>query len=149
MLAQYKLLLTTDLSGASEQVITKALIYAHILKAEIYVLYVVEPIITYGYTHLSLENSIENELLIHGKERLQHIVEHCQIPADHIIVKLGNIKAEVIATANMLKVDAIIVGAHAKNNTISKFLLGSTADKIINTAPCDVFVLQPWLIEKE
>ena len=53
----------------------------------------------------------------------------------------GNPAIEVVKYAQENKVDLVVVGTLGRSG-LSRFLLGSTAEKIIRTAPCPVLVVR-------
>jgi nucleotide-binding universal stress UspA family protein len=67
---------------------------------------------------------------------------HSQLPASVAVeefVLIGHPADEIVAHARAWKADLVVVGDHNRH-ALSRFLLGSTADRVVRKSPCAVLV---------
>ena len=57
-----------------------------------------------------------------------------------IAVRAGEAAAEIVADAIGCVTDLIVIGAHGRTN-LSRFLMGSTAEQVLRTAPCATLLM--------
>ena len=57
-----------------------------------------------------------------------------------ISVRFGDVYQEILAHANKIGADLIIVASHKPN--VSDYLLGTTAARVVRHAACSVFVVR-------
>jgi nucleotide-binding universal stress UspA family protein len=58
------------------------------------------------------------------------------------LLKVGNPRQLIVATAEALGVDCLVIGAHSKRSFLD-VLLGGTATAVSRHAPCAVVMVQP------
>jgi nucleotide-binding universal stress UspA family protein len=58
----------------------------------------------------------------------------------HRVLREGNPAKEVVASAAEWKANLLVIGTHARGR-VASFLLGSTAEAVIRTAPCPVITV--------
>jgi nucleotide-binding universal stress UspA family protein len=58
------------------------------------------------------------------------------------ILKVGDVIQEILDTVETEDVDLIVVGTHGRKG-FSRFLLGSTTEKLVRSAPCPVLTVRP------
>ena len=73
-------------------------------------------------------------------ERLGNIASKFNIPEDHQLVLAGAAAAEVRNKAEELESDLIVIGSHGRSGW--KLLLGSTANKVLHGATCDIMTVR-------
>ena len=56
-------------------------------------------------------------------------------------VRFGNVYQEILAYADKINADLIIVASHKPN--VGDYLLGTTAARVVRHAACSVFVVRP------
>jgi nucleotide-binding universal stress UspA family protein len=78
-----------------------------------------------------------------AEKKLQAIAERSGFPAGHFshTLRTGSIYAEVLAEAEDWGADLIVIGSHSPS--MSTYLLGSNAQKIVRHANCSVLVVRP------
>ena len=59
----------------------------------------------------------------------------------HIDVSIGNPSSEIIDYATTHQIDLIVIPSHGRTG-ISRFLIGSVAERVVRLAPCPVLVLR-------
>jgi nucleotide-binding universal stress UspA family protein len=81
-------------------------------------------------------------------KRLQDMAKRSELPAGHFshTLRTGAVYAEVLAEAQDWAADLIIVGSHSPS--MSTYLLGSNAQKIVRHADCSVLVVRPHMQEE-
>jgi nucleotide-binding universal stress UspA family protein len=57
------------------------------------------------------------------------------------ILRLGNPYEEIVDAAKELAADLIVIGSHGRTG-LGRFLLGSTAERVVQYAPCPVLVVK-------
>lgn len=90
-----------------------------------------------GYLTIDLPADFADRNIADAEVRLKALNETCGAGA-RIMVKLGSPAREIIATADELAADLVIIASHRPN--FSNFLLGSTADRVVRHANCSVLV---------
>jgi nucleotide-binding universal stress UspA family protein len=58
------------------------------------------------------------------------------------VLKVGDVIHELLGVIDEEKVDLVVIGTHGRKG-ISHFLLGSTTEKLIRSAPCPVLTVRP------
>lgn len=78
-----------------------------------------------------------------AEKKLQEMAEHSRIPEGRFshTLRTGPIYAEVLAEAEDWGADLIVIGSHSPS--MSTYLLGSNAQKIVRHANCSVLVVRP------
>ncbi len=143
-----KILLAVDLGQTSSQGLDKAHQLATTQGAELHVLHAVEPLsITYGGDIPMDFSGIQDEILDQAKEQLAQFCERFDIPEAHRHLVIGRPEQEIAQVASQLEVDLIVVGSHARYGLA--LLLGSTADGVLHSAPCDVLAVRVDIGEDE
>jgi len=139
---EYKsILVPFDVSEFSKKAIEHACQLSKIDSAEIKILYVIpryEEMIEFFKTE-SIKKSLAQEA-----DRI--INEAKKIASNHGItasatIQEGHVGEKIIETANMLKNDLIVMGAHGWKG-VSKAIMGSTTERVIMNASCPVLVVK-------
>lgn len=63
-----------------------------------------------------------------------------QVPYQHLLL-FGDPAAEIVEAAEAEHADLIVMGTHGETR-LTKFLLGSVAEKVVRRAPCPVLTLK-------
>jgi universal stress protein A len=132
------LLLAADFSDDYYFVADKARALAQVFKAHLSIVHVLDniamPDTGYG-TIISLQEESGYAALEQEKKRLLALSERLDIDTGHCWLIWGAPETEIIALAEHLAVDLIVVGSH---HSKLAFLWGSTAETILKKAQCDV-----------
>jgi universal stress protein A len=139
MLKYKHILAATDFHKEDLPVITKAVELAKQYDAELSVVHVVPSVPYYMASGLSSISDIEDHLEDQTKERLTDIEKEFDIKIKTHMVH-GLPKKEIVALADELKADLIIVGSHGKHG--AQLLLGSTASGVMHRAHCDLLLVR-------
>lgn len=137
---KYKhILIATDLLEGHEKLIQEACDLAKTFAAKLSLVHVVEPLPGYGYAFIAPAD-IEMQLVDEAKQQIKKIASTYKISDDNVHVLLGPTKVEIIDVAEEQKVDLIVVGTHHRHGL--GHLLGSTANAVIHSSPCDVLTIR-------
>lgn len=92
----------------------------------------VEPGVFYG---------TENVKAAH-RQAVIDLIDECNVPDSEIVLRAGK-PAEIIAElAGEQAIDLVVLGS-IKRGRIERALLGSTAERVVGEAPCDVLLVKP------
>ena len=142
-----RVLVPVDFSAASLQALEYALKLGRPLKAELVVLFVVEPIyaVTPGdlYGATAELTALIDEQRRAGKEQLRKLEARMQkrYAKTRCILQTGRAHQAIVDSARRLKEDLIVMATHGRTG-ISHLLMGSVAEKVVRTAACPVLTLR-------
>ena len=140
-----KILVPIDFSDYSKSALKYAVNFAKKFDAEIFLIYVVEPVIyppDFSMGQIAIP-SVNAEWDERAKSELQNLAKK-EIPDGvkvKTIVKTGKPFLEIIETASEEDVDLIIIATHGHSG-VEHILFGSTAEKVVRKAPCPVLTLR-------
>lgn len=140
-----KVLVPVDFSDYSKSSLKYAVNFAKHFGAELYLIYVVEPMVyppDFSMGQIAIP-SIDVELDKRASEELNNLGKK-EIPQDiksKMIVKTGKPFVEIIEAAAEEDIDLIIIATHGHTG-IEHVLFGSTAEKVVRKAPCPVLTLR-------
>lgn len=137
------ILLAVDLSTHDDYVIQKAGHLANIFHAKLSIIHVLDnipmPDTAYG-TIIPLYENSSYELLEAEKFRLMQLGDRLDVDPAHRWMVWGVPGQEIVRIAELEQVDLIIVGSHGRHGLA--LLLGSTANKVLHHATCDVMAIR-------
>jgi len=142
------ILAPTDFSDPATNAVRAAAELARQYKAELHLLHIIAAQVYYAEMPemvLPPMEGLSEQLRASGQEKLEklssdigkdlhsyiHIEESAARPADAIVEATANIKA-----------DLIVIGSHGHTG-LMHILLGSTAERVVREATCDVLVIKP------
>jgi nucleotide-binding universal stress UspA family protein len=140
-----KILVPIDFSDYSKNALKYAVNIVETFKAEMFLIYVVEPVIyppDFSMGQIAIP-SINTEWDERAKEELKKLAE-AEIPKEikvQTIVKTGKPFLEIIDTATEKDIDLIVIATHGHSG-VEHILFGSTAEKVVRKAPCPVLTLR-------
>lgn len=140
-----KILVPIDFSDYSKSALKYAVNFAKVFNAEMYLIYVVEPVIyppDFSMGQIAIP-SVTFEMDERAKEELSKLAQQ-EIPAEikrQVIIKTGKPFVEIIETAAEEDIDLIIIATHGHSG-VEHILFGSTAEKVVRKAPCPVLTLR-------
>jgi len=138
-----KILVATDGSEQNHQAVVEAVGLARSEKADLHCLFIVD---TIAFASLPMDvtwENVYNVLYQEGKDAINAVQKRAKKSGIKFTgsVQEGNPAMEIVKYARENKVDIIVVGTLGRGG-LSRFLLGSTAEKVIRTAPCPVLVVR-------
>jgi len=140
-----KILIPIDFSDYSKAALRYAINFAKCCEADMYLIYVVEPVIyppDFSMGQIAIP-SVNAEWDQRAKDELANLAKS-EIPADvkaKTIIKTGKPFIEIIETAAEEDIDLIIIATHGHTG-VEHILFGSTAEKVVRKAPCPVLTLR-------
>lgn len=140
------ILVATDLSEESDQLIDKVKQLAECSNAELSMIHVIEPLsFAYGGDVPMDLTAIQAQLDEHAQSKMTRFSEQLDYPVKQCHVVSGHTETEIHKVADEQACDLIIVGSHGRHGLA--LLLGSTANGILHGAKCDVLAIR--VTEKE
>ncbi|MCB1112566.1 MAG: universal stress protein [Chlamydiia bacterium] len=137
------ILVCLDLSEQKDNsIMEKASAIAAGNKAELNVIHVIESLAYYA-TPYEIPEAAEwqNELERSAKKMIANLGKKYKIPEKHQLTPIGSPKEEIVKAAKKLGCDLIVIGSHGRHG-INLFLLGSTANGVMQFAECDVLAVR-------
>jgi len=140
-----RIVVPIDFSEYSKKAFRYAIDFARSFRAEMVLVYVVEPIVypaDFSFGQVALP-SMERELLQRGEEQLKNLIDK-EVPdgiAARSIVRSGKPFVEIIQVAKEENAELIIIATHGHSG-IEHVLFGSTAEKVVRKAPCPVLSIR-------
>jgi universal stress protein A len=136
-----KILAAVDYSEHADSVVQRAVSLAQQYAAALAVLHVVDyawPTDT-DYVLAPIDD-MEDKLVDAAQKRLDSLLESTGTPAAERIVVVGRPKQEILQVAEREQADLIVLGAHGHHGLAG--FLGSTADRVLHRASCDVLAVR-------
>lgn len=140
-----KILVPIDFSEYSKMSLDYAIEFSKIFKSELFLIYVIEPIIypsDFGLGQIPI-NQVDFEIQSRAEDELKKLINE-KMPADMkctCIVKTGKPFLEIINAAKEYDCDLIIIASHGHTG-IEHILFGSTAEKVVRKSPIPVLTVR-------
>jgi len=137
------ILIALDGSEAGQRALSRAVDEAQVWKAQLHAIYVVE---TGLFSSLPLDNTVEIMYRVLEKEG-KAVLERAKKSADEkgvtIIthMKQGHAGSEIVALAEEVKSDLIMVGSHGKGNA-DRLLIGSVSTFVVTHSKVTTMVVR-------
>ncbi len=144
-----KILVPVDFSGTGEKVMEQAILMAKKTKATIILITVLEgPLSKAGPDLFGLsinhrekyEDAIMDWVKQHMEAFKRKLIAGGATNVDYIINK-GSPYRKILATAQKIKADIIIMGTHGVSG-VREFVVGSNTFRVVSEAPCPVLSIQ-------
>ena len=139
-----KILVPTDFSETSKKAVQYALRFAEQFGCEIALLYVVEPATPMIGAPLAIEPLTDQDEFSMAEKDLAALAAESQTHSAHPVrslVRVGHAPNEITKTANDVDADLIIIATHGYTSW-RHLCIGSTAERVVRTAPCPVLVVR-------
>jgi universal stress protein A len=139
-----KILVPTDFSETSKKAVQYALRFAEQFVCEIALLYVVEPATPMIGAPLAVEPFKDKDEFSMAEKDLAVLAAESHTNGAHSVssfVRGGHAPNEITKAAKDLDVDLIIIATHGYTSW-RHFCIGSTAERVVRTAPCPVLVVR-------
>jgi nucleotide-binding universal stress UspA family protein len=136
-----RVLVPIDFSDYSKNSLKFAVSFIKRFNAELYLIYVIEPVIyppDFSMGQIAIP-SVDAEIDKRAFTELESLAKS-EIPSEvkcKCIVKTGKPFLEIIETAKEENIDLIIIASHGHTG-VEHILFGSTAEKVVRKAPCPV-----------
>lgn len=136
----HRALLAADLLEDTELVTERAAALAA-AGTELVVIHVIEPLaLAYGAEMPIDIGSLQEDVTRRAQEKLDALGERLGIALPNRLLVTGTIEKEVLRVATEKSVDLIVLGSHSRRGLA--LLLGSTANAVLQHAPCDVLAVR-------
>ena len=135
-----KILVPTDFSETSKKAVQYALRFAEQFGCEIALLYVVEPATPMIGAPPAFEPFTDKEEFAMAEKNLAVLAAESHTNGAHSVtsfVRIGHAPNEITKAAKELDADLIIIGTHGYTSW-QHLCIGSTAERVVRTAPCPV-----------
>lgn len=135
------ILAAIDFSDTTHSVIQTALSLAKQYEARVSVLNVVEYTLPMDADYVMPPiDEVEENLVSKAHERLENLLSTLGETSVERFVVAGHPKQEILRFAEQEGADLLVVGAHGHHGIPG--LLGSTTDRLVHRADCDVLVVR-------
>jgi nucleotide-binding universal stress UspA family protein len=139
-----KILVPTDFSETSKKAVQYALRFAEQFGCEIALLYVVEPVPPLVGAPLGVEAFTEEDEFSMAEKDLAALAAESHNNGGHLVtssVRVGHVPNEIMKAAKELDADLIVIATHGYTSW-RHMCIGSTAERVVRTAPCPVLVVR-------
>ncbi len=139
-----KILLPTDFSAPSRNAARYVASFAEEYGARVYILHVIDTMLQammleeMGQGGGNLTQEIEAGV---SEEMKGAMPDACKGLDVVYLTRHGKPCAEIVVAARELEVDMIVMGTHGRSG-LSHILLGSTAERVVRSAPCPVLTVR-------
>ncbi len=135
------ILLATDLEPNCIEIGQRAVQMAEECGARLTILHAIEvvPVDIGNELILPQVQEIEQQLKEQSQRKLAHLATELGVTDAALVVANGPTKYEITTYATENAVDLIVLGKHGRRGLAR--LLGSTANGVLNHAPCDILVV--------
>ena len=136
-----KVIVAVDLSDETGKVLSRALELVGSQVDKLVLVHVVEPVpAVWGIESYAIDPiNLQQQILDNAATRLQEIGSEHGIDDANVHAVLGSAAPEIRNLAKTQEADAIVIGSHG--NSGWKLMLGSTANKLLHGATCDVLTV--------
>jgi universal stress protein A len=137
------LLVAIDLEDSAAQVLDHAVALAIKLDAKLHVLHTVPWPLLGAEIPVAVTETAMDEIMEHERKAFDQLVaaHTAKLPPDSAVIKPGEARAAILAAAEDLRVDLIVMGTHGRRG-VSRLVLGSVAESVVRLAPCPVMLVR-------
>jgi nucleotide-binding universal stress UspA family protein len=141
-----RVLVASDFSEASRRAFSTAVELAKGADASLTVLHVIEPpvpILSEQYVSSAAWTELDQQTRTGAARRLKALVDHARKRGVRATGRMteGIAAEQVIKAARSVKADLVVVGTHGRTG-LSKFFLGSVAQRVVAGARCPVVTVR-------
>jgi universal stress protein A len=145
MSAYNNVLIAIDIYGNAEQVLERAMdlvdesTNVHILNVAFHSPFIYA---SYGVGGMVSDSAlpIKDQVRVSALEHMHELLDNTKFADIKAMVEFGRAQDVIIAKAEELKTDLIIIGSHGRHGLA--LLLGSTANAVLHHATCDVLAVK-------
>jgi nucleotide-binding universal stress UspA family protein len=137
-----RVLCPCDLSPASEEAVELAADMCRNFGAELRLLHVIDSRVSYPLLLPEAKLPTPSELRAHAVKRLEELAAKHKDVKSSIEVVTGVPHKEIVARAQSNQADLLVMTTHGHRG-LTRALLGSTAEKVVRTAPLPTLTVKP------
>ena len=141
-----RILVATDFSKASAKALTGAIDLAKASRAKLTIVHAYvpfAPLVPEQYIEAGTWDRIDTETQRWAERQLAKLAERARKSGVRVATQMviGDPSGQIVRTARSLRADLIVVGTHGRQG-LTKFFLGSVAERVIATASCPVMTIR-------
>jgi universal stress protein E len=135
-------------ASLDRKILDTASFMAQALGRELHVIHVMEPIETLvsleeGYVPIAFPVEEINRKLRSQHEHAMHsLLAEQDLPRGRVHLRRGSVRGELIAAVREVPTAVVVMGAIART-ALKRVFLGSTAERVLQSIPCDVLIVKP------
>ena len=142
MVKYRKILVAIDLSDESTQVLETAVGVRQNHDAELLIVHIIEPVSTaYAGVVMMSKANYEDKSHTAAKERLAAYVKQHNLETNQQIIAVGHPETEIHRLVKEHDINLVVIGSHGRRG-FQRFMLGSTANGVLQGAACDVLAVR-------
>lgn len=140
------ILVPIDLEDSATQVLDYAVALAARLDARLHALHVVPWPLLGAEVPIAVTETAMDDLVKGKQQALDALVatHAARPPLYSAMLKKGDARTAILAAAEELRADLIVMGTHGRRG-VSRLVLGSVAESVLRTAPCPVLLVRSGL----
>lgn len=145
MTAIKHILVPTDFSDTASRAVEYAKTLADAMGASVHLLHVLQdPFATAGFEAYVPPPEYWENIKAHARAKLERVLAAAEWEKLKVSMSLaqGFPANEIVQCARERGIDLIVMGTHGRG-PLTRFLLGSVADKVVRKAPCPVLTVHP------
>lgn len=125
-----------------------AALYAQAMRGELHVVHAYEPIsniaaLDGSYMPIPLPvDDLNEKLRARHAQALRNLTAERALPHEHVHLREGSIRDEICSLARSLPASLVVMGAIARS-AVRRIFVGSTAERVLESLPCDVLIVKP------
>lgn len=141
-----RVIYATDFSTASRRAFTTAITLATSLNARLTLVHVMTlpvPAVPEQYFDADLVDRLERQTREWSLRRLKALASRAGTRGARVTTQLreGDAAPEIVRAAKSGRADLIVIGTHGRRG-MSRFFLGSVAERVVRTATCPVMTVR-------
>lgn len=136
-----KVIVAVDLSDETEAVMERAVELVGAQAEKLVLAHVVEPVpAVWGMETYAIDPiNLQQQIVDNAASKLGELASKYKVDSANVHALLGSPAAEIRNLADEQEADAIVIGSHGHAGW--KLMLGSTANKLLHGATCDVLTV--------
>jgi nucleotide-binding universal stress UspA family protein len=138
------ILVPTDLSEGAAEALDFACELAAKLDATVHLLNTITiPALGVPELGVALTSTVIDQLIEDNQKALDALADakRQQVKIGEVVLKTGDARDAINATAKELNADMIVMGTHGRRG-VTRALLGSVAETVVRSAPCPVLTVR-------
>ena len=141
-----RILYASDFSTTSRRAFLTAVAMAKSNRATLTILHVyvpIVPLVPEQYIESATWERIDTQARQWGQRQLARLAEKAKKTGVRVtsLLLLGDPAGQIVRAARSKRADLVVVGTHGRTG-VSKFFLGSVAERVVATAPCPVVTVR-------
>jgi universal stress protein A len=137
-----RILVPTDFSKASVAAFKPAAAIASHFGSSLFLIHVAEELPLFAYRIGVTEKELRERVTERAAAEMRKIARRLPVKPDELLVRIGNVQQELLRVVKERKIDLIVMGTHGRTG-LAHAVVGSTAEKIVRLAPCQVLTVKP------